>query len=114
MVPLQSQSVTVVGEVQYATSHIYDSSLSVNDYIERSGGENLKADKKRIYVERADGSVFLPSKSRWFKRGDSRVKTGDTVVVSLDAERMKKWPLCGSVSEIVYWMVLGAAAVASF
>ena len=57
MMPLQNQSVTVVGEVQYATSHIFDSSLSVNDYIERSGGENLKADKKRIYVVRANGSV---------------------------------------------------------
>ena len=114
MMPLQSQSVTVVGEVQYATSHIFDSSLSVNDYIERSGGANLKADKKPIYVERADGSVLLPSESRWFKRGDSRVKTGDTVVVSLDAERMKKLTLWGSVSEIVYRMALGAAAVASF
>jgi polysaccharide export outer membrane protein len=114
VVPKQSQSVTVVGEVQYATSHIYDSSLSVNDYIERSGGENLKADKKRIYVVRANGSVFLPSESRWFKRGDSRVQAGDTVVVPLDAERMKKLTLWGSVSEIVYRMALGAAAVASF
>ena len=80
----------VMGDVRYTTSPIVDASLSVNDYIERSGGESLKAGKKRIYVERADGSVFLPSKSRWFKRGDSRVKTGDTVVVPLDAERMKK------------------------
>ena len=114
MMPLQSQSVTVVGEVQYATSHIFDSILSVNDYIERSGGANLKADKKRIYVVRANGSVFLPSKSRWFKRSDSSVQAGDTVVVPLDAERMKKLTLWGSVSEIVYRMALGAAAVASF
>ncbi|MBT5923785.1 MAG: ATPase [Cellvibrionales bacterium] len=114
MVPKQSQSVTVVGEVQYATSHIYDSSLSVNDYIERSGGENLKADKKRIYVVRANGSVFLPSESRWFKRGENAIQPGDTVVVPLDAERMKKLTLWGSVSEIVYRMALGAAAVASF
>ena len=60
MMPLQSQSVTVVGEVQYATSHIYDSSLSVNDYIERSGGANLKADKNRIYVVRAMAVCFCP------------------------------------------------------
>ena len=114
MVPLQKQSVTVVGEPQYATSHIFDSSLSANDYIERSGGENLKADKKRIYVERADGSVFLPSKLHWFKRGDNRVQADDTVVVPLDAERMKRLTLWGCVSEIVYRMALGAAAVASF
>ena len=114
MVPLQRQSVTVVGEPQYATSHIFDSSLSANDYIERSGGENLKADKKRIYVVKANGSVFLPSESRWFKRGDNAIQAGDTVVVPLDAERMKKLTLWASVSEIVYRMALGAAAVASF
>lgn len=114
MVPLQRQSVTVVGEPQYATSHIFDWSLSANDYIERSGGENLKAEKKRIYVERADGSVFLPSKSRWFKHGENAIQPGDTVVVPLDAERMKKLTLWGSVSEIFYRMALGAAAVASF
>ncbi|MDA7687723.1 SLBB domain-containing protein, partial [Pseudomonadales bacterium] len=99
MMPLQSQSVTVVGEVQYATSHVYEPGLSVGDYIERSGGENMKADKKRIYVVRANGSVFLPSESRWFKRGDNAIQAGDTVVVPLDAERMKKLTLWGGVSE---------------
>jgi protein involved in polysaccharide export with SLBB domain len=111
---MQSQSVTVVGEVQYATSHVYEPGLSVADYIERSGGENMKADKKRIYVVRANGSVFLPSESRWFKRGDNAIQAGDTVVVPLDADRMKKLTLWASVSEIVYRMALGAAAVASF
>ena len=114
MMPLQSQSVTVVGEVQYATSHIFDSSLSVNDYIERSGGANLKADKNPIYVVRANGSVYLPNESHWFKRGDKDIQPGDTVVVPLDADRMKKLTLWASVSEIVYRMALGAAAVASF
>jgi polysaccharide export outer membrane protein len=42
------------------------------------------------------------------------VHAGDTVVVPLDAERMKKLTLWGSVFEIVYRMALGAAAVASF
>ena len=114
MKPKQSQSVTVIGKVQHATSHVFDSTLSVNDYIERSGGIALKADKDRIYVVRANGSVFLPSESRWFKRGDSAIQPGDTVVVPLDADRMKALTLWGSVSEIVYRMALGAAAVASF
>ena len=50
MVPKQSQSVTVIGEVQYATSRIFDSSLSVNDYIERGGGANLKAEKNAFML----------------------------------------------------------------
>ena len=97
MVPLQSQSETVEGEVQYATSHVYNPSLSLSDYIDRNGGESLKAGEKRIYVVRANGSLFLPSESRWFKRGDNAIQAGDTVVVPLDAERMRKLTLCEKV-----------------
>ena len=114
IVPMQRQTVTVVGEVQHATSHLFEGKLSVNDYIERSGGTTIKADKKRIYVVRANGSVYLPGGSRWFKRGVKGIQPGDTVVVPLDADRMKKLTLWASVSEIVYRMALGAAAVASF
>ena len=114
VVPMQRQTITVVGEVQHATSHLFEHKLSIKDYIERSGGTTLKADRKRIYVVRANGSVFLPSESRWFKRGESAIQPGDTVVVPLDADRMKALTLWGSVSEIVYRMALGAAAVASF
>ena len=114
IVPMQRQTVTVVGEVQHATSHLFENKLSLNEYIERSGGTTIKADKKRIYVVRANGSVYLPGESRWFKRGVKGVQPGDTVVVPLDADRMKKLTLWSSVSEIVYRMALGAAAVASF
>ena len=114
VVPMQRQTVTVVGEVQHATSHVYEGKLSINDYIDRSGGTTMKADKKRIYVVRANGSVYLPRKSHWFKRNDKGIQPGDTVVIPLDADRMKALTLWGSVSEIVYRMALGAAAVASF
>ena len=114
IVPMQRQTITVVGEVQHATSHLFQQKLSVNDYIERSGGTTIKADKKRIYVVRANGSVFLPSESRWFRRGETGIQPGDTVVVPLDADKIKALTLWGSVSEIVYRMALGAAAVASF
>jgi polysaccharide export outer membrane protein len=114
VVPMQRQTVTVVGEVQHATSHVFEDRLSINDYIDRSGGTTMKADKKRIYVVRANGSVYLPGKSHWFKRNDKDIQPGDTVVIPLDADRMKALTLWGSVSEIVYRMALGAAAVASF
>jgi hypothetical protein len=57
MMPLQNQSVTVGGDVQYTKLYFYDWSLSANNYIERSGDMSLKADKSRIYAVRANGSV---------------------------------------------------------
>ena len=113
-IPMQRQAVTVVGEVQFATSHLYSANLSAEDYIDRSGGPTIKADKQRIYVVKADGSVYLPGDSRWFSLGDNQIEAGDTVVVPLDADRMKPLTLWTSVSQIIYHMALGAAAVASF
>lgn len=113
-VPRYKQSVTVVGEVQYPTSHLFQSKLTVQDYIDRSGGTNIKADKSRVYVVKANGRVFLPQKSSWFSRDMVEVEPGDTVVVPLDADRIKSLTLWTSVSQVFYQIALGAAAVASF
>ena len=113
-IPMQPQAVTVIGEVQFATSHLYSANLSAEDYIDRSGGLTFKADKKRIYIIKANGSVYLPGDSRWFSLRGEQLEAGDTVVVPLDADRMKPLTLWGSVSQIIYHMALGVAAVASF
>ncbi len=62
------QEVTVIGEVQNATSHLYDPNLTRDDYLSMSGGPTQKADDKRIYVVRANGSVESGSGSRWFRQ----------------------------------------------
>lgn len=112
-IPSLKQSVTVVGEVQYPTSHLYTPNLDAKDYINRSGGTNLRADKQRIYVVKANGRVFLPKSSGWFKSSKLEIQPGDTVVVPLDADRIKSLTLWTSVSQIFYQMALGAAAINS-
>jgi len=47
----------VIGEVQNTTSHFYREDLTRDDYVGLSGGVTRKADRGRIYVVRADGSV---------------------------------------------------------
>lgn len=112
--PRQKSSVTVVGEVQYPTSHLYERSFNVDDYIERSGGLNGNADDRRIYIVRANGSVIVPKKRAWFAWRSGKLSAGDTIVVPLDADRIKPLDLWTNVSQIFYQMALGAAAVASF
>ena len=112
-IPRQAQEVTVIGEVQNSTSHLYDPALARDDYLRMSGGTTKKADKKRIYVVRANGSVETGSTSRWFgSTGD--IRPGDTVVVPLDAERMRPLPLWTAVSTIIYNIAVAVAAVNSF
>ncbi|MGB7905200.1 MAG: SLBB domain-containing protein [Steroidobacteraceae bacterium] len=113
-VPQTAQEVTVIGEVQSPTSHLYDSKLSREDYIRLSGGTTKKADDKRIYVVRANGSVTGDGGSRWFGGDKGVITPGDTVVVPLDAERMRPLPLWTAVTTIIYNIAVAVAAVNSF
>jgi protein involved in polysaccharide export with SLBB domain len=112
IVPERRQEITVIGEVQYATSHVFASGLTADDYIARSGGLTQRADRKRIYVVRANGEV-VPAGGRWFQRdsgGD--VRPGDAVVVPLELDQsLARWQ---AITQIIYNLAIAAAAVNSF
>jgi protein involved in polysaccharide export with SLBB domain len=112
IVPQRMQEVTVMGEVQSPTSHLWNPELDRNDYVRLSGGATQKADDKRIYVVRADGSVAT-AKGR-FGRGGTEIRPGDTIIVPLDAERMRPLPLWTAVTTIIYNLAVAVAAVNSF
>jgi protein involved in polysaccharide export with SLBB domain len=114
LVPGQMQEVTVLGEVQSATSHLWDPELSRDDYIRMSGGTTQNADKGRIYVVRASGSVVRGESSAWFRAGRDGIRPGDTVVVPLDAYRMRPLPLWTAVTTIIYNLAISVAAINSF
>jgi len=115
LIPKQKQEVTVIGEVQNTTSHFYRENLARDDYIGLSGGTTRKADRGRIYIVRADGSVVSSESSGWFRRsGQVAMRPGDTIVVPLDTERMPALPLWQAVTSILYNLAIAAAAVNSF
>jgi len=114
IVPRRSQEVTVLGEVQSATSHLYQPRLDREDYVNLSGGTTKKADKGRIYVVRANGQVVASNGSHWFARNDQQIRPGDTIVVPVDTERLPPLPLWTSVTSIIYNLAVAVAAVNSF
>lgn len=115
LVPLEAQEVTVLGEVQYATSHLFDSTLSRDEYIDKSGGVTRKADKKNIYVVRASGEVLVRGRSRFLARaGGADIEPGDTIVVPLHTDKVKPITLWTSATQIIYNLAIAAAAVNSF
>lgn len=114
LVPRVMQEVTVIGEVQSTTSHLYRAELTRDDYIAMSGGLTPRADAKRVYVVRADGSVVVSGGNKWFSLGGAEIKTGDTIVAPLDTERMRPLSFWTSVTAIVYQLAVAAAAVNSF
>lgn len=69
LVPIVAHEVTVVREVQSATSPLYRAELPRDDYIAMSGGLTPRADNDRVYVVRADGSVVTRGGNVWFSGG---------------------------------------------
>jgi len=115
LVPAMTQIVTVMGETQQNTSHLYQESLSRDDYINLSGGLTRRADKKLIYVVRANGAVIAGKGSKWIGRGGkAEIRPGDTIVVPLDTDRMRPLAFWGSVTQILYQAAIAVAAVNSF
>ena len=115
IVPRFQQQVTVIGEVQSTTSHLYSPGLSRDDYIALSGGTTRRADKGRIYVVHANGSVVAVEGHRWFEPSGSQqqIKPGDTIVVPLDTERLPALPFWTAVTTILYNVAIAVAAVHS-
>jgi polysaccharide export outer membrane protein len=113
IVPKFEQEVTVIGEVQDTTSHLYNPNLSREDYIRLSGGYTAQADAKRVYVVRADGSVVAnEGGSRWFSRGSNvEIKPGDTIVVPINAEQMLPLPFWEAITGIAYNVAIAVAAI---
>jgi protein involved in polysaccharide export with SLBB domain len=111
VIPRKTQSVTVLGEVHYPTSHLYDDTLGRDEYIGRSGGVTYKADNKRIYIVRANGEVIAGNDSFWsFDDASTEIRPGDTVIVPLDAERIRPLTLWTNVTQILYQVGVAVAA----
>ena len=114
LVPKKTQEITILGEVQSQTSHVFHPGLTRDDYIARSGGTTRKADRKRIYVVRANGDVVSGERTGWFRRSRStEIEPGDTIVVPLDAERINSLPLYQSITTIIYNLAVALLAVRS-
>jgi polysaccharide biosynthesis/export protein len=108
VIPKKTQEITILGEVQSPTSHVFEPGLTRDDYIAKSGGATQKADTKRIYIVRANGDVISGSRMGWFRRSQSaEMHPGDTIVVPLDTERVPMLPLIQAVTTIIYNLAIG-------
>ena len=112
-IPTKKNSVTIIGEVQQPTSQIFEPSLGYLDYIQRSGGVTNKSDDDHIYIIKANGAVKIPESSGWFASSDNQslIAPGDTIVVPLNADKVDQVVLWKDLSQIMYQIALGAAAV---
>jgi len=111
-IPTRKNSINVMGQVQVNSSHMFDSSQSVEDYIKQSGGVKKRADEERIYIISSNGSIRMLEESNWFSSNDSsNLRPGDSIVVPLDSEYMNNLTLWTSATTIMYNTAVAVAAI---
>ena len=111
-VPSKRDSISIIGEVNYSTSHLYKAGVSVDDYIDLSGGLKERAAEDRIYIIKANGSVEIPNTGGWFAANNAnQLEPGDTIVVPMDASHMDKLTLWSTATQIMYQLGVAVAAI---
>jgi len=103
-VPATPQEITVIGEVNHPTSHIYNANYDIEHYVNSSGGLKKNADSSQIYVVKPNGEVTFSGSSikGFFRKGFSQatIAPGDIIVIPLDAEKATSLEILKSVSEV--------------
>jgi polysaccharide export outer membrane protein len=92
------------------SAHVFDSDLSLSDYLELAGGTTDFADDGAVYVIRADGRVVKPN-GNWFSYAGSNIQPGDTIVVPLDINLRDNLGLWQQVTQIIYNSAVAVAAI---
>ena len=115
-VPSKPFEVSVVGEIQFPTSHLYRDNLSLKDYIQRSGGFTANADESRVFAVKANGAVLTKANSGWFTTINTRqnLEAGDVIVVPINLDKGRWLETLTSGTQVIYQLAVAAAAVNSF
>jgi polysaccharide export outer membrane protein len=114
LVPYRPSSVAVLGAVYNKNSFLYRTDNRVGKYLQAAGGATRDADKGRIFVIRADGSVVSKQSVSGLWTGNFeglRLAPGDSIIVP---ERLNRGATLRGIrdwTQIFSNFALGAAAV---
>lgn len=101
-VPTFRNTISIMGEVQVPVTYLLDSGLNVDDYLNKAGGVKKQADADRIFVVRADGSVYKPNSGYWFGNNKEKLQAGDTIVVPIDTDYRDALSTWTAATQILY------------
>ena len=111
-IPNRTSTVTVVGEIRRPGTHSFQAGLDLEDYLGLSAGMTARADDKELYVVRADGSVYRPTKS-WlrFDGAGTSLSPGDTIVVPINAGYTDNLSLWREITQVIFNSTAGLASI---
>ncbi len=111
IIPKRTSVINVVGEVLNSTTHIFDQDLSVQDYIDLSGGVTEGADLSKIFVIMPNGQAVI-YKQRLFQADISNsLLPGSTIVISRNPDPFNWLQLTSIITPILSDLAVSAAAI---
>lgn len=116
VVPPTPSTVGIVGAVYDPNSFVYSAHSDAGDYLRNSGGPNRNADRRQIFIIRADGSVVSRqylTHTLWSNSEFDRepIYPGDTIVVPEAINRTSLLRGITDWSAVFSQFALGAAAI---
>ena len=116
-IPKNPQSVQVIGAVFNQTAFVYDKGKNIESYVNLAGGYTENADRKKLYVFKADGAAVKPEGGSLFLFGEDTYRTGkdlepgDTIVVPEKLERIAWLREFKDITQILYQIAVTAGVI---
>jgi protein involved in polysaccharide export with SLBB domain len=116
-IPSDPQSVQIIGAVFNQTAFVYNKGKNIESYVNLAGGYTESADKKRLYVFKADGTAVKPEGGGLFFFGENTYRTGkdlepgDTIVVPEKLEKIAWLREVKDITQILYQIAVGAGVI---
>ena len=112
-VPMRSTSISVVGEVLNSTTLLYREDLSIQDYIELSGGTTNGADLSRIFIILPNGKSLIYKRKLFQNNIENELLPGSTIVVSRDPDPYNWLKLTSIITPILSDLAISAASISA-
>ncbi|MFN4227241.1 MAG: SLBB domain-containing protein [Candidatus Ratteibacteria bacterium] len=100
-IPKKPVYVSVIGEVNNPANVLYNPNLTLNDYIQKTGGFTKDADRKGIFIVRVDGSS---------DKNLERIESGDTIVIPFEPKG-EKLRFVKDIIQIFYQLAVGVGVL---
>ena len=112
-VPTLDGLVLISGEVLFPSTVTHDTSLKLDDYVNRAGGYTQNAETARLVVARRDGSFAeVMGKPSFFSFGpaDIDIRAGDQILVlpKIDVKSRQIWK---DLTQIIFQLAVSAKVV---
>jgi protein involved in polysaccharide export with SLBB domain len=111
IVPKRASEVVVMGEVSRPSSILFQDGLSIEEYINQSGGATKLSDESSVYVVHSDGSIEKYETSFFGHNRALNIRAGDTIVVPMDVERINPIVTWTAVSKVLSNFAVTAATL---